>query len=304
MHCGIHVLQKSSMPFQIRTQGMYKSHFLTHFQKPISQKCSVINKKKKNEQLFLDPFLIVFNFKPSGNFCPKGTVLCGKTNAPCYLLFTLFVCVSLQKNSTEDSLKKAVAEGQQRARVVAQRGKSMEELGTSKITRLPAISKSSEQLDQLRSSNRPAGFSREKRKVSAFAEARQAQGQERDGRAEHVPRQAAEGPETVPITQGQTPHQTQRRFSLQHSPEAGEDPSVAARDSSRSTTPTSPSSCRLSLLPGPHGLASDAFTSSRPPSETDPASPRGLESSERGSGSISPSPTQTKAPSESRCMTR
>lgn len=221
-------------------------------------------------------------------------------------IFILLVCVSLQKNSTEDSLKQAVAEGQQRARVVAQRGKSMEELGTSKITRLPAISKSSEQLDRLRSLNGPAGFNREKRNVSGFAQARQAQGQERDGGAEHVPQQAAEEAESVPITQGQTPNQTQTTSPLKQNPEPAEDPSVATRDFSRSTSPTSPSSCRISLLPGSHGPASDAFTSSGPPSETlsNPPSPRAAETSECGSRSIPPSPTQTKAPCESRCMRR
>lgn len=221
-------------------------------------------------------------------------------------VFNLLVCVSLQKNSTEESLKKAVAEAQQRARVVAQRGKSMEELGTSKITRLPAISKSSEQLDQLRSLNGPVGFNREKRKVSVSAEARQAQGQERDGKAEYVPQQTAEEPESAVITQGQTPSQTQRKSSLKQTPEPGEDPSVATRTSSGSTSPTSPSSCRISLLPGAHRPASDTFTSSRPPSETlsNPPSPRGFETRGCGSRSISPAPTQTKAPYESKCITR
>lgn len=192
-------------------------------------------------------------------------------------------------NSTEESLKKAVAEGQRRALVVAQRGKSMEELGTSKITRLPAISKSSEQLDQLRSSDGPAGFSRETRKVW------EAQGQKRDGDAEDVPQQAAQEPGTVPITQGHT--QTQRRSN----PDPEEDFCVPTRASSGSTSPTSPSSCRISPLPASHSLPS-----SRPPSETlsNPPSPRGLEAGEGGSRSVPPSPTQTQAPCESRCGTR
>lgn len=212
-------------------------------------------------------------------------------------IFILLVCVSLQKNSTEDSLKKAVAEAQRRARVVAQRGKSMEELGTSKITRLPAISKSSEELDQLRSLNGQVGSNREQRKGSVFAEARQAQGHERDRRAEYEP-------EAGPITQAHTPNQTQRKSSLKLNPEPGEeDPAVATRDSSRSTSPTSPSFCRTS---GSHGPASDTFTSIQPPSETlsNPPSPRGFDTSECGSRSISPSPTQTKPPCESRSVSR
>lgn len=232
----------------------------------------------------------------------RNCVLC-KNQYAVLPIFILLVCVSLQKNSTEDSLKKAVAEGQQRARVVAQRGKSMEELGTSKITRLPAISKSSEQLDQLRSLNGQVGSNRDPRKVSVFAEARQAQGQERDRRAEYIPQQAAEEPETILITQGQTPNQTQRKSSLKLNPEPGEDPSVATRDSSRSTSPTSPSSCRIS---GRHGPASDTFLSSQPPRETlsDPPSPRGLDTSECGSRTILLSPTQTKPPCESRSVSR
>lgn len=199
-------------------------------------------------------------------------------------------------------MKKAVAEGRQRARVVAQRGKSMEELGASKITRLPAISKSSEQLDQLRSMN-PVGFNGEKRAVSVFANARQAQGQERDTRPDYLTRQSAE-PESVQVTQGQTPNQTQRRCSLKQQPEPGEDPSLATRNSSRSTSPTLPSSFSVHVLSGPHGSVSDPPTSSRPPSETlsNPPSPRGLETSECESKPTSPSPTQTRPPCESRSV--
>lgn len=188
-----------------------------------------------------------------------------------------------------------MAEGQRRALVAAQRGKSMEELGTSKITRLPAISRSSEQLDQLRASDGPAAFGRETRKASVFAEDGQARGQERDGNAEDVPQQ--EEPGTVPVTQGHTPNQTQRRSN----PEPGEDLCVPTRASSGSTSPTSPSSCRISPLPASHSLPS-----SRPPSQTlsNPPSPRGLEAAEGGSRSVPPSPTQTKAPCESRSGTR
>uniref|UniRef100_A0A3B5K3L6 Shroom family member 1 n=1 Tax=Takifugu rubripes TaxID=31033 RepID=A0A3B5K3L6_TAKRU len=125
-----------------------------------------------------------------------------------------------------DSLKKAVAEGRQRARAAAQRGKSMEELGTSKITRLPPISKSSEQLDTLGSLTGP------------------------------------------------------RRSSLKNHSDPEEEPSAVMRNSSRSTSPTSPSSCRVRGLSGPHRPVSNTPTSSRPPSESNPPSPRGLESSE------------------------
>lgn len=209
----------------------------------------------------------------------------------------LLVCVSLQKNPTDDSCKKAVAEGQRRARVVAQRGKSMEELGTSKMARLPAISKSSEQLDQLGSLSGPVGFIGEKRNPSVFAEARRAQSQGREGMAESVPQQAAEEPESFPITPGApASNQTQRKSSLKHNPEPEEDPTATSRDSSRSTSPTSPSTSRIGLPPGSHG----------PPSEplSNPPSPRALETGGCGSRSVPPSPTQTTPPCESRCLTR
>lgn len=181
----------------------------------------------------------------------------------------------------------------------------MEELGTGKITGLPAISKSSEQLDQLRSLNGPAGFNRETKNAAVFAEDRRAQGQERDT-PEHVTEQSAEEPETVPITQGQTPNQTQRKSPIKHSAQPGDDPSVATRTSSRSTSPTSPSSCRIGVLSGSHGPVSDTSTSSRPPSEpvSTPPSPRGLETSECESKSTPPSPTQTNPPCESRSHSR
>lgn len=182
----------------------------------------------------------------------------------------------------------------------------MEELGTSKITRLPAISKSSEQLDRRRSLNVPVGFDGEQRGVSVFAESGQVQGQERDAKAENVPQQAAEEPESVLITQGPTPHQTQRKSPFKQHPEPGEDPAAPTGDSSGSTSPASPSASGIGLLPGSHGPASDTFTSSRPPSETlsNPPSPRGLEDSGCGGRSFPPSPTQTKPACESRCPTR
>lgn len=236
-------------------------------------------------------------------FCPKRIVLCVKSSVLCCIFYILLVYLSPQKNSTEDSLKKAVAEGRQRARVAAQRGKSMEELGTSKVTRLPAISKSSEQLDTLGSLTGPVGFNGDKRNVPVFPDARQAQGQGRDTRPGYVTQQSAE-PESVRVTQGQTSDPTQRRSSLKNHSDPEEDPAAVTRNSSRSTSPTSPSSCRVRGLSGPHGPLSNTPTSSRPPSESTPPSPRGLESSECESKSTSPSPTQTRPPSESRSISR
>ncbi|XP_041742487.1 protein Shroom1 isoform X2 [Coregonus clupeaformis] len=71
----------------------------------------------------------------------------------------------------------SVPEGQ-RVRVVAQRGKSMEELGVSQVSRSLVLNKSSEHLDQLRSRQRGPGPGQEKRIVSKFGEGQEkAQGQ-------------------------------------------------------------------------------------------------------------------------------
>lgn len=241
-------------------------------------------------------------YRPA-TLCPKRMVLCVESSVPCCIFYILLVYLSPQKDSTEDSLKKAVAEGRQRARVAAQRGKSMEELGTSKTTRLPAISKSSEQLDTLRSLAGPIAFNEEKRNVSVFPDTRQAQGQEGDTRPGHVTQQSAE-PESVRVTQGQPPNETQRRSSLKNHPQPRDDPSAVSTNSSRSASPTSPSSCRVRVLSGPHSPVSTTPTSSRPPSESSPPSPRGPECSERESKSTSSSPTQTRPPNESRSISR
>uniref|UniRef100_A0A096LTF1 Shroom family member 1 n=1 Tax=Poecilia formosa TaxID=48698 RepID=A0A096LTF1_POEFO len=84
-----------------------------------------------------------------------------------------------QKNEAEQPSEKRVPEGQQRSRKVGQRGKSMEELGASKITKVSTLSKSSEHLDQLRrNSAEPAGGSRNDRSISHFAEDGDARRQE------------------------------------------------------------------------------------------------------------------------------
>lgn len=211
-------------------------------------------------------------------------------------------CPSLkspQDISTEDSLKKAAAEGQRRARLAAQRGKSMEELGTSKITRLPAISRSSEELDQLRSLNGPGGFSGEQREATV----RRAQGQQRDTQAEHTAQPSAEKPESVPIIQGHAQNLTQGKRLIQQNSDPGDDPSVVTRSSSSSMSPTSPSSFSVGVLSGPQDPASDTSTPGRPPSEAwpSPPSPVDLEASECESNvATPPSPTQTNPICESR----
>ncbi|XP_075958628.1 protein Shroom1 isoform X1 [Anarhichas minor] len=213
---------------------------------------------------------------------------------------------SPQTNATEDSLTKPAAEVQQRVRVVAERGKSMEELGASKLTRPSALSKSSEQLDQLwRDSTRPVGPDGDKRGVPFFAEVREAQGPDRGRKKQNVTEQVGKEPEIVgqTSTQGQTPNQTQKRSLLKENSEPGEDATVGTKNPSRSTSPASCYSSRARVhsgSPGSHGPVTDGFRSSTPASETtsDPPSPRCLETSEREIKSTTSTPTQTKLPCE------
>lgn len=203
--------------------------------------------------------------------------------------------------------------GQQQVRVVAQRGKSMEELGASKITRLSAMSKSSEQLDQLRRrSGGPGTAEKDKRSVSFIAEVREAQGQERARRNQHAREDVGREPEAAgqKNSQGQTQNQTQKKPLMKQNSEPGEIVPEGTRSSSRSTSPTScstsssSSSTRARLQSGSHSPVTDEFRSSRQSSETssNPASPRGAESSEREVKSSSPA--QTKPPGENRSCLR
>lgn len=184
----------------------------------------------------------------------------------------------------------------------------MEELGASKLTRPSALSKSSEQLDQLwRCSTGPGGPEGDQKSVSFIAEVREAQGQERGRKKQYLMEQVGKEPEIVgqKSTQGQIQNQTQKKPSLKQNSEPGEDATVGMRNSSRSTSPASSSSSRARLRsrsPGSHGPVTDEFKSSRPPSETssNPPSPRGLESSEREIKSTLSTPPQTKLPCENR----
>lgn len=199
---------------------------------------------------------------------------------------------SPQKSDVEESLKPS----QQRVRVVAQRGKSMEELGASKLTRLSALSKSSEQLDQMSRHSSGPGLDRDKRSVSFFAEVRDAQGQGKPYVTRDIVGQRR--------TQGQAQNQTQRKSLLKQHSDPEQEASAGTRNSSRSTSPASRSSSRARVhsgSPGSHGLVADEFRSSRPPSETSshPPSPRGPDTSEGES-----TPTQTKLPFESRPSSR
>ncbi|XP_029925469.1 protein Shroom3 isoform X2 [Myripristis murdjan] len=232
----------------------------------------------------------------------------------------------LQKNTNEDTLVRPAPEGQQRVRVVAQRGKSMEELGTSKHTRPLALSKSTEQLDQLSSrSARPGGMlglDREKRSMSLFRESLggKAQGQEgeRGKQLWSEAERARQGQENIDQNnaQGQTQNQTQNNLLLKqdstplHSSEEDAGPLTTAgtKNLSRSSSPVSTSVSRARVhsgSPGSQRAATDELRLSRPCSEaSNPPSPRSQETSERRVKSTSAKPNQTKLSHENRTSTR
>ncbi|KAM9846924.1 protein Shroom1 [Aulostomus maculatus] len=227
---------------------------------------------------------------------------------------------SPQKNPAEDASVKSSVEAQQRVRVVAQRGKSMEELGASKLTRLSALSKSSEQLDQLwRHSAGPGGSDRDKRSVSFFAEVREAQGQERGSKKQNALNQGGKESEIVcqKKTQEWTQNDTQKTSllkqnsepSLSNGEDAGPLNTSGTRTSNRSTSPGSGSASRArvhSASPGSHSPVTEEFRSSRVPSETssNPPSPRGQDTGEMEVKSTMSAPTHIKFPCENRLSSR
>lgn len=196
----------------------------------------------------------------------------------------------------------------------------MEELGASKLTRPSAMSKSSEQLDQLwRHSSGPGGPDGDKRNVSFFAEVREAQGQERGRKRQYVLDRAGKEPAIIgqKNAQGQTQNHAQKKSPLKQNSEpvlgSAEDATslttVGTRNSSRSTSPASRSSSRArvhSASPGFHASVTNEIKSSRPTSETssNPPSPRGQETSEREAKSSSSTAIQTKPPCENRLSSR
>ncbi|XP_046876019.1 protein Shroom1 isoform X1 [Hypomesus transpacificus] len=213
---------------------------------------------------------------------------------------------SLQRTAEEEVLPRpgqvpAAPPAAQRIRVTAPRGKSMEELGISQVTRPSVLSQSSEQLDLYQS--RPSGPGQEK----AFSR----------GEAE----QTTQRPEK--IHHGREHAQTQRKplFKQHSAPQfCNEDKPLSVtretRNSSRSTSPSSSASSRTrahSDSPrwsgsGPAILADKATTG--PPSEAAvPPTSRGQEPSENEVEASSPVPSNYhhhhRVPSESKpCPSR
>ncbi|XP_049598510.1 protein Shroom1 [Syngnathus scovelli] len=189
----------------------------------------------------------------------------------------------------------ATPETQQQKRVIAHRGKSMEELGASKITKMSALSKSSEQLDQ---------EGRDMRNLSFFAEVSEAQGNQ-SGRKKYP----AENQTDVSDLKGQT----QRKYILKHNsdPVDGEDiglkPTTGRRSLSRSHSPTSCLSSKgKRQSAGSCSPPTDKFLSSKPPIEAPSYrhSPRSQESSEREARSIVSSTTQINPLCENKPSSR
>lgn len=182
----------------------------------------------------------------------------------------------------------AARDVQQHVRVVAQRGKSMEELGTLRCSRPPVLSKSSEQLDQLWSP--PARPGREKRKPPSFFD-----GERRD--VLQGLEQARQGLETLglekTLTLGgekQTHRETLSKADSTSQLEGDEETRPAnanaeAKDSSRSASPASSNCPRIRILsstPSSQGSVRDEARLSVPGSESsDPQSPSGPETRER-----------------------
>ncbi|XP_068188047.1 protein Shroom1 isoform X1 [Antennarius striatus] len=188
--------------------------------------------------------------------------------------------LSSQKTTVQDPLIKQAPEGQQRVpRVVAPRVKSMEELGALKLRRPSALSKSSEQLDQLqRCSTERVGPVTENSDVLFFSEFREGHLQDREKTKQNVTEAAAKEPETVvqKSTQGHTQNQT-KKIPVQNS-EPGEITGLDSRNYSTSNSPSTLSSRARahSELDSP---ISDEFRSNPLISETpsNPPSPKGLD---------------------------
>ncbi|XP_056140264.1 protein Shroom1 [Lampris incognitus] len=241
---------------------------------------------------------------------------------------TMETC-SLQKKSDGESIARTAPEGQRHIRVVAQRGKSMEELGASKLTKSSALSKSSEQLDQLKCQSNKGGMvtlrqDKEKRRISfinkGHGEAEEVQEREKNVQmASDKAEQRLEDGLGKAQAQGRIQNLTRRKFLPKQASEpplgsevvAGPPVSAGAKSSSRSTSPASSSSSQArvhSRSPGSQSSVAEVVGFCRLSSEaSDPPSPRGRASKEEESKSTSstpPSSNSTKPPNENRLSPR
>ncbi|XP_077402603.1 protein Shroom1 [Vanacampus margaritifer] len=193
--------------------------------------------------------------------------------------------------SIQNSVSAAVSstpEAQQQISVIGQRGKSMEELGASKLMKMLALSKSSEQLDQA---------CRDVRSASFLAEVKETRGMENV-------LNPAQNQTDISDLKGQTQKKSSLKQNSDVAPVDGEDiglkPTTGRRTLSRSHSPTSCSSSKgKRQSSGSRSPPTDKFLSSKPPVEapSHPHSPGGQETSEREARSSLSFTTQIKQPS-------
>ncbi|KAG7256764.1 hypothetical protein CRUP_014338 [Coryphaenoides rupestris] len=205
-------------------------------------------------------------------------------------------------NAMETQSSEQASVGEQRVRVVAQRGKSMEELGTVRCSRPPVLSKSSEQLDQLW--NPPERAGRDRRKPSGSDSGRWDETAHLRG-----VEQARQGLETLGLekTHRRTASKAGSTSQLGADEETRPAVNADARDSSRSTSPASSNSSRVRIpsgTPSSKGSVRDEARLSVPGSESpDLQSPSGPQTRERDVKSTSASPSlisQARSPKESK----
>ncbi|CAL8302620.1 unnamed protein product [Gadus morhua 'NCC'] len=187
-----------------------------------------------------------------------------------------------------EDARPAAPEVQQRVRVVAQRGKSMEELGTMRCSRPPVLSKSTEQLEQFWDPAVRSG--RENRSLPSVLD---------DGRLDKMAHlqgleQARQSMETLGLerarpqkwTHKRTPSKASSNSQLGADEESSPAAHAEAKSLSRSDSPASGNCSRYRIpsgTPSSHGSVWDEGRLSVPGSEpSDPQSPNGPESRERG----------------------
>ncbi|XP_077596439.1 protein Shroom1 isoform X2 [Stigmatopora nigra] len=190
-------------------------------------------------------------------------------------------------------------EAHHQIRVGAQRGRSMEELGTSKLTRMCAFSKSSEQLDQA---------CRDVRNSSLFAKVKEAQGTEREWKKHTV--NQVKNETDISDLKGLTQFHIEKKSILNQTSDpvlvAGEDVDIKLRIGKINLSGSHSPGKRKSS--GSCSPPTDEFLSSKPPFEA-PSYPHcqaivGQESIEREVRSTMSATTQIQQPYENKANSR
>ncbi|XP_057676513.1 protein Shroom1 isoform X2 [Corythoichthys intestinalis] len=236
---------------------------------------------------------------------PEAPIFRNRSTSTPHPFQALGVNKNVPVNSTETcSVQKSMSstpDAHRQIRVVAQRGKSMEELGASKLTRLSTLSKSSEQLDQA---------CREVGNSSLFAEVKEAQGMERGWKKYAL--NLAKKETDISDLKGPAQFDTEKKSNLNPAsdpaPVDGEEiglkPTTGRRNLSGSHSPTSCWSSRgKRKSSGSRSPPTDKFLSSKPPLEVSHCL-GGQETIEREVRSTMFSTTQMKQPCENKMDSR